>query len=118
LKAQKNTILYYGSKFKDTSDPKTILSQHPIWKYTKDTIEYGATFPLEPLESEIRHLDNEFHISRGNHKSATENPEILSELLKEDVSRAFALILPFQLHKYIKKHIHCHTWLPRTRDNK
>jgi len=46
LQAQKNTILYYGSEFKNTSELEPILSEHPLWKYTKDTLENGAKFPL------------------------------------------------------------------------
>jgi hypothetical protein len=103
LQAQKNTILYYGSEFKNTSELEPILSDHPLWKYTKETLENGAKFPLDPIDDESRKSDNNFHLSRGNHKSALDNKSILSELLNEDVSRAFALILPIQLHKYLPK---------------
>jgi hypothetical protein len=105
LLAQKNTQLFYGSEFKKSTDLEHLLQFHPLWKHTKTTLEMGGNFPLEEIDDNLRIQDNNFHLQRGNHKSATDNTKILSAMLAEDVSKAFALILPIEIIPYINKKI-------------
>jgi hypothetical protein len=80
LLAQENTQLFYGSEFKKASDLKKKPS-HPLWKHTIKILDHGAHFPLQKIDSTSRNSDNTYHQSRGNHKTVTENKEILQKLI-------------------------------------
>jgi hypothetical protein len=55
-----------------------------------------VTFPLSPISVEERKLDLDFHLDRGNQKSAIRNKETLDDLIDKDIKHGFALPLPIQ----------------------
>jgi hypothetical protein len=57
----------------------------------------GASFPLFPIPDEIRQADVLFHKERGNHKSAVLHSEKIQQIIKDDVERGFALIIPIEI---------------------
>jgi hypothetical protein len=103
LLAQENTPLFSGSEFKKSSDLRKILHSHPLWDHTQKILDHGAHFPLQEIDSTTRESDNAYHQFRGNHKSAIENKETLQRLIAEDVSKAFALIMPLEIIPYMEK---------------
>jgi hypothetical protein len=94
--------LSYGSEFRDPNLLEELLGQHPIWPRLKSILSEGAHFPLEEISSEERETDLVFHASRGNHKSASKNIEILRDIVKEDVERGFAIPLPVTALHFLK----------------
>jgi hypothetical protein len=69
-------------------------------------LSQGASFPLAELSPEDRNADIQFMLQYGNHKSAKTNSEIVTDLLKEDIERGFALPLPLQaIHSLTHKEI-------------
>ncbi len=101
LLAQQNTQLSYGSEFKKSSDLQKLLGNHPLWLHTSKILDNGATFPLHYIDPETRSTDNAFHLDRGNHKSATKFHDILKDIIQDDVSKGYALILPIQILKHL-----------------
>jgi hypothetical protein len=73
------------------------LKDHPHWFKLKDILENGATFPLHPIEDSSRTIDNEYLLSRGNHKSTSKHTEVINQLITEDVIQGFALPLPISI---------------------
>jgi len=65
-------------------------------------LNHGASYSLELIPQEIQEEDLEFHKHRGNHKSATKFSDAITSIIKEDMERGFALILPIQTLKRIE----------------
>jgi hypothetical protein len=76
---------------------KAIFEDHPLWPFINSILEKGASYPLDYILEDIRKGDIIYHKERGNHKSATKYSKMISSVIKEDVERGFALILPIQL---------------------
>jgi hypothetical protein len=97
IQAQHNSSIIYGSEFRPISDLSPLLSTHPLWVHIQSILSKGATFPLLPIPDPIRQEDLIFHKDRGIHKSASKHSEKIQQLLKDDVERGFALILPVEV---------------------
>jgi hypothetical protein len=57
----------------------------------------GSTWPLSPIDEHDRLLDIDDALAFGNHKGANQQPELLRELINDEVKRGFAL--PLLLYK-------------------
>jgi hypothetical protein len=97
IETQRYSSIYYGSEFKPYQILQPLLQSHPLWPYIYQILSKGATFPLHPISNDQRILDNNFHFTRGNHKSAAKFSLQISANMKEEVERGFAIILPKQL---------------------
>eukprot|EP00978_Attheya_sp_CCMP212_P023022 scaffold69703_cov50-Attheya_sp.AAC.3 len=60
----------------------------------KDILTNGATFPLEPLGEELRKEDLAEALLIGNHKGAMKQPQVLENLMAEDIFRGYSLPIP------------------------
>jgi hypothetical protein len=49
----------------------------------KAILTNGATFPLEPLDEELRKKDLAEALEMGNHKGAMKQPQVLENLMAE-----------------------------------
>ena len=78
-----SSVHHYGSEFRSVSDLETLLSPHPKWTKFKDIIQHGVKYPSSPISDEDRLADIDFHLERGNHKSA------LSEEGTKSIDKAF-----------------------------
>jgi hypothetical protein len=101
IQAQPNSIVYFGSEFRNLSELEQILSSHPLWSDLKEILEIGATVPLRPISREERVMDMDFHLSRVNHKSAIKNQEALTKIIEDDIIKGYALPLPLDIIKDI-----------------
>jgi hypothetical protein len=101
IQAQKSSQVYYGSEFNPPDTLAKILENHPLWKYTKSILSTGASFPLHPIPNKIRKNDIKYHKERGNNKSATKAPDVISKMIQEDVECGFALRLPLGVLDHI-----------------
>ena len=101
LHAQKGSPLQYGSEFKPVSILAPIFENHPTWNKMMTLLTEGSTWPLSPIDKHNRLLDINDALTFGNHKGANQQPELLRELINDDVTRGFALPLPLYKIKNI-----------------
>jgi hypothetical protein len=101
LHAQQGLPLQYGSKFKPVSTLAPIFSNHPSWEKVKTVLLDGSTWPLLPLDDQNRLLDTDNALAFGNHKGTDQQPELLLNLVQDDVDRGFTLPLPLNKIKKI-----------------
>eukprot|EP00978_Attheya_sp_CCMP212_P016940 scaffold44783_cov43-Attheya_sp.AAC.3 len=94
LAAQSHSQLGYGSEFRPTAILEPLFKSHCLWPNMKSILDDGAAFPLEPIDEELRKLDLAEALTMGNHKGATKEPQILENLMKEDVFRGYSLPIP------------------------
>jgi hypothetical protein len=94
LHAQKGLPLQYGSEFKPVSNLAPIFENHPTWDKMMTILTEGSTWPLSPIDKHNQFLDIDDTLAFGNHKGANQQPELLRELINNDVTRGFALPLP------------------------
>ena len=93
LEAQKSTPLQYGSEFRSPAVLEPLFEKHPNWPHLKDILTNGSDWKLEALDEEIRKADLQEALEFGNHKGASLQPELLTELVVKDVDYGFALPL-------------------------
>lgn len=65
------SFTHYGSEFRAINLLNKLLFDHSKWPKLKSIILHGANYPLDPITEIERKKDIEFHLQRGNHKSAT-----------------------------------------------
>jgi len=94
IDAQKSSPLGYGSEFRPIETLEKVFGLHPNWKRMKDILAHGSKWPLEDLDFEARALDLQEALEFGNHKGATEKPQLLEELVTKDVIHGYGLVLP------------------------
>jgi hypothetical protein len=57
-------------------------------------LEDGSTWPLDPIDKELRQSDLREALEFGNHKGAKQNPNLLLELVSKDVKHGYAVTFP------------------------
>jgi hypothetical protein len=103
IRAQHPSQISYGSEFKGMLELEEVLRDHPFWPRLKDLLENGASFPLQPISDETRHLDLSFHQDRGNHPSLLKHAAHIDPVIEEDVERGFTLPLPINILHQLPK---------------
>jgi hypothetical protein len=96
LDAPKQSQLGYGSEFRPHKILEPLFSSHVLWPNMKEILTNGASFPLEPLDEELRKQDLAEAITMGNHKGAMKQPQVLENLMGEDVFRGYSLPIPLE----------------------
>ena len=94
LEAQKTSPLGCGSEFRPTNVLEGVFSKHPNWKRMENLLNNGSKWPMEDLDKELKASDLEEAIEFGNHKGATEKADLLRDLVKNDVTHGYGLVLP------------------------
>ena len=61
----------------------------------------GSTWPLSPFDEHDQLLDIDDALAFGNHKGANQQPELLQELINDNITRGCALPLPLYKIKKI-----------------
>jgi hypothetical protein len=89
LHAQKGSPLQYGSEFKPVLMLAPIFENHPTWNKMMTLLTEGSTWPLSPIDEHNQLLDIDDALTFGNHKGANQQPELLRELINDDVTRGF-----------------------------
>ena len=103
LEAQRGTTVWHGSEFRKTNQLEKIIGSHPHFDYLKKVFEGGMDYEfLTEVTDDERKEELQAQLDRGNHKSAIEESERISELLKKDVKHGFCLPLPVELVNKIK----------------
>ena len=94
LEAQKMSPLGYGSEFRATSSLKLVFGLHPNWKRMETILLNGSDWPMEDLDPKSRADDMTEALEFGNHKGASEKPELLRTLVSKDIKHGYGLVLP------------------------
>ncbi len=85
IEAQKLSPLGYGSEFKKPQVLQKIFKNHPLWARIEGLLIKGSRWPLEEISKSNRVADLQEALQYGNHKGATSKPELLRELITEDI---------------------------------
>lgn len=89
-----NTPLRPGSEFRPIELLNAVFHNHPLWPRVRRTLAKGFTMPLKTLP-ELERVDDVYEALRyGNHKSTHANPDIVLEMLDEEVRYGWQLVLP------------------------
>jgi hypothetical protein len=91
---ERNTPLRPGSEFWPLYYLEPIFRGHPLWWRARKMIAEGFSMPLAKLPDVNRVADVFKAINYGNHKSTLKNPEIVLEMLGDEVARGWQLVLP------------------------
>jgi hypothetical protein len=94
VSAEKDSPLDYSFKFRKSHIFEPLLQFHPNWKQFKQLINNGQDWPLIEINEDEQILDVEEALTFGNHKEASSKPELLQQLINDDVMHGFALLLP------------------------
>ena len=94
LEVQRNSIVGYGSEFRDVDTLRKIFGWHPNWTRLSKILENGSEWPLEPLDEELRCDDVDTALAFGNHKGVSLQPDLLQKLVSKDVHFGYCLPLP------------------------
>jgi hypothetical protein len=94
LEAQRNSIVGYGSEFRDIDTLQKIFGRHPNWTWMSKILESGSEWPLKPLDEELRCNNINAALTFRNHKGTSLQPELLQKLDSKDVHFGHCLPLP------------------------
>ena len=94
IRAQGDSPLSMGSEFRPPEVLQAIYGGHPIWERMVSLLKNGSTWPLDPIDEELRKSDLHEALEFGNHKGAKQNPELLLELVSKDVKHGYAVTFP------------------------
>ena len=95
-----------GSEFKPVTELKRLLYKHPRWNYLEKLIRVGSEWIMNPIEEQVRILDLQGAIKRGNHKSALKHENFLADGLKKEIWKGWQLILPLACANEIPNLLH------------
>ena len=95
------SVTAYGSEFKPVEDLEQLLRYHPRWMDLKYYLQHGFEFKVHPIPEQERKEDLAAIIKRGNHQSAKAKRYLLSDALKKEINKAWALILPIDAWKVL-----------------
>ncbi len=70
--------------------------KHPNRDHLKSILLNGSDWKLEDIDEESRKKDLAEALKFGNHKGATDNPDLLKELVAKDVIYGYAMTLPLE----------------------
>ena len=98
-----DTQLGFGSEFKNTELLGKILSNHPLWNRLSKQLKEGASYPLEKANEKELEEDVIEAISFGNHKGVLENDELFQNMMEDDVTNGFSLVIPLEKIVNLKK---------------
>ena len=94
---QSDSIVAYGSEFKPVHVLEPLLGRHPLWSAFRSILEHGAAYPLRDISNASRSQDIQDAITRGNHKSAIVNFNLLKSMMTTEVEFGYALPIPIDI---------------------
>ena len=71
LKSLDYSHTHYGADFRDPKLLKQLLHKNNKWNKLESIITSGVKYNMNPISEQDRISDIDYHINRGNHKSAT-----------------------------------------------
>jgi hypothetical protein len=93
IEAQKLSPLGCGSEFKKPHVLQRIFKNHLLWARMECLLINKSRWPLQEISKSNRVADLQEALQFGNHKGATSKPELLRELITEDVWHGYGLVI-------------------------
>jgi hypothetical protein len=94
VNAQKPSPLGYGSKFRPPHTMKRIFQHHPPWARMEHILINGSEWPLAEIRESNRIADLTEALQFGNHKGASQKPDLLKKLISDDIRHGYGLVIP------------------------
>jgi len=94
LEEQVGLPVGYGSEFQKGELLLPLLKNHPLWNRMKEMLTHGSKWPTKSITEEDRAADLIKALKFGNHKGASNQPELLLELVWGDVKFGYTFPLP------------------------
>ncbi len=96
------TTLTYGSEFRPIAQLEGVLGKDPHFPQLRTILTEGMDFRFNrTLRETERITELEQILSRGNHKSAEDEPDAVARLLAKDVTHGFSMPLSLDIVKLI-----------------
>ncbi len=86
--------LGYGSEFRPVHVIRQLYKHHPNWIRLQSILTNGSEWKLDELDNDTRRNDLIDALTFGNHKGASQHPELLRQLVEKDVTQGFGLVIP------------------------
>jgi hypothetical protein len=93
INAQKSSPLGYGSEFRPPQTLRRIFKHHPLWERMERLLIEGSKKPLTEISESNRIADLTNALQFGNHKGASQKPDLLKKLILDDI-RGYRLVNP------------------------
>ena len=101
MAAHADTPLGFGSEFRLPSTLAPILHHHPWWERLHRTLTSGAEL-FAPLPDEnARRLDLAEAMAFGNHSGATDQPDLLRDILRQEITKGWQIPIPMDRLPYL-----------------
>jgi hypothetical protein len=98
-----DTTLGYGSEFRPVDQLEKIFAGHPNFAFFRNVLQQGMKYFFhQDISEEQRVAKLEANLKRGNHKSATSEPQQTAKALHKDVKFGFSLPFPSKLVRRLK----------------
>ena len=92
------TTLGYGCEFRPIKQLKPLIGSHPHFADLSRVLKFGMPYVFSSDLGELTKLSElQTLLKRGNHKSALEFPDRVTELLTKDVIHGFAIPIPSRI---------------------
>ncbi len=96
INAQKSSPLGYGSEFRQPPTLRRIFQHHRLWARMKCLLINGSEWPLALAEisksNRIAVITEALHF--GNHKGASQKPDLVKKLISDDICHGYGLVIP------------------------
>ena len=90
-----NSTLGYGSEFRPVEQLEPLLGRHSNFTNLSQVLKFGMSYVLSSeLDTITKSTELEKLLQRGNHKSAQEFPDRVTERLAKDVKHVFVIPVP------------------------
>ena len=89
------STISFGSEFRPADQLRPLLSRHPLFDAMEKFIYHGMPYIFSrELTAEESLMELTASITRGNHKSATDENEQVKKLISKDVTHGFSVPFP------------------------
>ncbi len=95
INAQKSSPLGYGSEFRPPQTLRRIFKHHPLWERTEHLLIEGSKWPLMEISKSDRIADLTNALQFGNHKGASQKPDLLKKSISDDIRYGYGLVIPW-----------------------
>ena len=93
--AHQKTTLGHGSEFRPIAQLEKVLGGHPHFPFFRKILTHGMDYSVvEDLTPKEQFEELHANLLRGNHKSATSDPETTKSQLHKDVKHGFSMPFP------------------------
>ena len=93
LNPPERCVTSYGSEFKAVHELEDLWKRHPRWRDLRQKLSKGCDYPMSDISEEDRKGDLRGRFQRGNHKSALKHEDYLSEAMKKEIKKGWAIVI-------------------------